>query len=70
LSKRSNVETTVFFGVTGLGYFRNFCTLQLTLENRFVRNKGHTRSDDVVYDPRVAVLLTAHYSNFFVKFDK
>ncbi len=68
LSKRSHLTTTIsnFYNIHG--YFKNFCDIHLLFENRWIKykNKGNTFS----YDPRIVLKLSAHYSNFFLKFKK
>jgi hypothetical protein len=65
LSKRDSLATTLSFFINAHGYFRNFCALHLGFENRWIKKgQGNTFS----YDPRITLGITAHYSNFFIKF--
>jgi hypothetical protein len=66
LSKRSHLTTTLSNFIELHGYFRNFCTFHLNFENRWIKHKDE--GDNYIYDPRITVGITAHYSNFFIKF--
>lgn len=70
LSKRTNVSTTISVPLEAHAYFRDFVALHLTLDNRWVQNPDHDRSDGFAYDPRIFFTLTAHYSDFFLHFGR
>lgn len=69
LSRRGSLERTINLFIEGLGYFRNFCTIRMGLENRFIKNRGNESAGRFEYDPKISLTVTAHYSNFFLKFD-
>jgi hypothetical protein len=68
LSERPGAEKTVSVRFSAYGYFRDFATLSVLIDNRFVRNKGHVATGSYEYDPVVFLSVTAHYSDLFLKF--
>ncbi len=70
LSKRKTVEKTISVFLEAHGYFRDFCALHVGLDNRWIRNRDTAGGDDVVFDPRLELVISCHYSNFFLKFDR
>jgi hypothetical protein len=70
LSKRKTVEKTISVFLEAHGYFRDFCALHAGVDNRWIRNRDNAGGDDVVFDPRLELAISCHYSNFFLKFDR
>lgn len=68
LSKREHLKTTICAFIETHGYFRNFCNLHLNFENRWIQDKKV--STEYNYDPRISLILSVHYSNFFWLFNK
>jgi hypothetical protein len=68
LSKRAHLKTTLNVFAEMHGYFRDYCALHLCLENRWIRNRK--KSDEYTYDPRISLILSLHYCDFFWLFNK
>jgi len=68
LSKRAHLKTTIAPFIEVHGYFRDYCDIHLCFESRWVRDKK--KSTDYTYDPRISLIMSLHYSNFFVMFKK
>ncbi len=68
LSKRVFLKTTINAFLEVHGYFRNFCDVHLSVENRWIRDKK--KSADYNYDPRISLMVSVHYSDLFVLFNK
>jgi hypothetical protein len=70
LSKRKYAEKSFSIKLYANGYIKDYAVISLNLDNRFVRNKNHVLSGKYEYDPRIAVSISCHYSNFFLKFNR
>jgi hypothetical protein len=65
LSQRDSLRVETGFFVEGIGYFRDYATLTLRLDNRWIRSRPNAA---LVFEPRIEASITAHFSNFFLTF--
>ncbi len=65
LSERDSLRTELNVFIEATGYFRDYAHLTFRFDNRWVRERP---DDEREYDPRIAVTLSGHFSDFFLKF--
>jgi hypothetical protein len=70
LSRRENLEQTISVSLDVYGYFRDHISARAGIDNRWIRNRGHTGSDNVDYAPRLHLAVSCHYADMFLRFPR
>jgi len=70
LSKRPNLKTTISAFLEAHGYFRDYCDIHLSFENRWIEDKADPDANEYKYDPRISLIVSAHFCDFFWLFSK
>ena len=68
LSKRAHIKTTINAFLEAQGYLKDYFDIHLCFENRWIKDKRV--SNKYEYDPRISLILSLHFCDFFWLFNK
>jgi hypothetical protein len=60
------IETTMSFSLEGVAYIKDYADLRVSVDNRFMQNRGNIPRSGREYKPRFSIALGLHFSDWYV----